>query len=504
MFIKGPLATATFLVSCCVAAPAMCAATPPFGSDWITKDVCADISNRPVAADPYYGCPAGTTQRDIAEGEELPYINHDQPGPNGDHPNGYQRRDAYPVTDLSGNPLVVNEYDFDYFQPYFTFEAGDGDGYDLYSIRNGWVSATQTRDGGGYSQTFYGSGCTPYNGWVFFPTSILSTLSPDTSGSTTMAIMDDYWERNGQSWPGVCNVFSNFNRNTITSWEFKPQFAFGGINGAPIKYIDTIVSSHGYSNDPSFVTSGHIETFYFTKLYGVTRWEAWYPTQQNRPPQGVVTCNGSSTTVYQGIPMTRADCRDWSATQVIALAVHPVWPVPDLNLLSNFHFSGSLSPWKTTGSAITAAVATSTTQADRHVFYLSLGCRGACQPGQMIYQDIPISKVTSGTPYDYAIAAVSHGAAGGTLEVSLNQVDSKGRILDERSFVMTVPTAAMTVGGSMTDAVSVYRAATFTGGTTSPLYLRPGARSLRFGIEPQSMITFDIVDAWVMPRASVP
>ncbi len=504
MLTKGALAAATLIVSCCVAASAMCAATPPVGSDWITKDVCADSSNRPAAADPYYGCPAGTTQRDIAEGEELPYINHDQPGPNGDHPNGYQRRDAYPITDLSSNPLVVNEFDFDYFQPYFTFEAGDGDGYDLYSIHNGWVSATQTRDGGGYSQTFYGSGCTPYNGWVFFPTSILSTLSPGTSGSTTMAIMDDYWERNGQSWPGVCNVFSNFNRNTITSWEFKPQFAFGGINGAPIKYIDTIVSSHGYSNDPSFVTSGHIETFYFTKLYGVTRWEAWYPTQPNRPPQGVVTCNGSSTTVYQGIPMTRVDCRDWSATQVIAPAVHPVWPVPDLNLLSNFHFSGSLSPWKTTGSAITAAVATSTTQADRHVFYLSLGCRGACQPGQMIYQDIPISKVKSGTLYDYAIAAVSHGAAGGTLAVSLNQVDSTGRILDERSFVMTVPTAVTTVGGSMTDAVSVYRAETFTGDTKPPISLKPGAKSLRFGIKPQSMITFDIVDAWVMPRASVP
>src|ERR1700730_2533118 len=148
MFIKSPLATATFLVSCCVAAPAMCAATPPPGSDWITKDACTDGSNRPVAVDPYYGCP---TQRDIAEGEELPYINHDQPGPNGDHPNGYQRRDAYPVTDLSGNPLVVNEFDFGYFQLYFAFEAGDGDGYDLYSIRNGWVSATQTRDRGGDS-----------------------------------------------------------------------------------------------------------------------------------------------------------------------------------------------------------------------------------------------------------------------------------------------------------------------------------------------------------------
>jgi len=120
--------------------------------------------------------------------------------------------------------LVVSELDFYYDRPYFTFEAGDGDGYEVYRISNGWVSATQTRDGGGYSQTFYGSGCTPYNGWVFFPTSILPTLSASTSGSTTAAIMGDYWEQNGQSWPGVCNGFSTFNRNTITSWQFTPQF----------------------------------------------------------------------------------------------------------------------------------------------------------------------------------------------------------------------------------------------------------------------------------------
>src|SRR5437588_11645344 len=66
--------------------------------------------------------------------------------------------------------------DFGYDRPYGTFEAGDGDGYDLYSIHNGWVSVGGTRDGGGYSQTFWGSGCTDYNGWVFFPTSFRAQM----------------------------------------------------------------------------------------------------------------------------------------------------------------------------------------------------------------------------------------------------------------------------------------------------------------------------------------
>jgi hypothetical protein len=335
-----------------------------------------------------------------------------------------------------------------------------------------------------------------------------SALSASTSGSTTAAIMDDYWEQNAQSWPGACTRFSHFNTNTITSWQFTPQFAFGGADPASTKNIDTIISYHGYSNDPSFLTNGHIEVFYFTRLYGVTRWEAWFPTQQNPPPQSAVTCNGPTTMNYQGIPMTRVDCRDWSATETIDNpSVHPVWPVPDLNLLSNFHFSASLSPWRTAASAI-ATVATSTTPLDRQygkgVSYLSLSCGGTCQTGQMIYQDIPISKVQSSTEYDFAVAAVSHGTVSGTVKVSLNQVNSAGKILDEHSFVVTVPTTVTTVGGTMTDAQSVYRAETFTGNTTLPLSLISSAKSLRFSIEPQSSATFDIVDTWVMPRAGVP
>jgi hypothetical protein len=61
-----------------------------------------------------------------------------------------------------------------------------------------------------------------------------------------------------------------------------------------------------------------------------------------------------------------------------------------------------------------------------------------------------------------------------------------------------------TVGGTITDAQSVYRSETFTGNTTLPLSLISSAKSLRFTIEPQSSATFDIVDAWVMPRAGVP
>jgi hypothetical protein len=477
------------------------AALPP-EYDWLLKNGCADASNTLVAADPYYGCPPGTTERDIQIGEALPYINHDQPQTG--HPDGYQRRDAYPVLDKLGNSLVVNAMDFGYDRPYGTFEAGDGDGYDLLTIRNGWVSAAGTRDGGGYSQTFYGSGCTPYNGWIFFPTSFLQGLGAGSSGQTSVAIRDDYWEQSSQNWPGICNSFSCFNRSTITNWEFKPAFAFGGLNDAAVKTMDTIVSTHGYSNSSTFVTNGSLEVFYFTKQYGVTRWEAWAPAAQNKPLQPFPTCSGPNQMMYAGIPFTLVDCRDWSVTIVgAAPEALPPWPIPHMNLLANFHFTGSTNSWTKSGANTVATTQRSTTPNDTRfgpgVSYLSLGCGGGvCQPSQRIYQDIPIATIQPGLAYDFAVSAVSHGSMAGTLSVNLDQVTSRGTVLHSDSFAFNVPTAFR----SYADTTSVYLAATFDSAkTTTPISILPGAAALRFSISPQSPnMTFDIVDAWVMPR----
>jgi len=474
----------------------------PSEYDWVIKNVCADAMNTPTAADPYYGCPSGTVERDLQPGEALPYLNHDQP--QAGHPDGFQRRDAYPVIDNSGNPLAVHLVDFGYDRPYGTFEAGDGDGYDLLVIRNGWVSGTGTRDGGGYSQTFYGSGCTPYNGWVFFPTSFLQGLTPSSSGQSTVAIRDAYWEQSSQNWPGTCNAFTSFNNSTITSWEFMPTFAFGGLNGAPTKYIDTIVSTHGYSNSPTFVTSGALEVFYFTKQYGITRWEAWMPATRNWPLQSTPTCAGPNRMTYAGMEFTLADCRDWSVTMPANDASAAAqWPVPSLNVLANFHFSGSTTSWNKVGAKTVVSAHRSTTSNDTQfgtgVSYLSLGCGGTCQLGQMIYQDIPISKIKPGLAYDFAISAVSHGAIAGNLLVTLDQINSKGKVLRSESFTTTVPTSFR----SYADTSSVYLSASFLASTTAPVSLVSGASALRFGIAPQtSAMTFDIMDTWVMPRGA--
>ena len=99
--------------------------------DWIIQHVCADNADKPVPADPYDGCPANTHERRLKVGDPMPYFRHDQPGKNGDHPQGYQRHDAYPLMDVHyGGMVSANDYDFDYIEPYGQMHPGDGDGFD--------------------------------------------------------------------------------------------------------------------------------------------------------------------------------------------------------------------------------------------------------------------------------------------------------------------------------------------------------------------------------------
>jgi hypothetical protein len=207
---------------------------------------------------------------------------------------------------------------------------------------------------------------------------------------------------------------------------------------------------------------------------------------------------------YAGMQFTLKDCRDWSTT-IMGTAPEqiPVWPVPDMNLLANFHFTGSTTSWTKSGSKTVATAQRSTTPNDRHygpgVSYLSLGCGGTCQTGQRIYQDIPINKIKAGLRYDLAISAVSHGSLSGTLQVSVEQVNSRGSTLVSESFPVDIPTAFR----SYSDSNSVYLAATFGSYTTAPITVQSGATALRFSIAPKtSNMTFDVVDAWVMPRGT--
>ena len=456
-------------------------------NDWLIQDVCVDSGDRPITADPYKGCPGGTTERDLRPGELLPYHKIDQLG--------QQQHDSYPVIDRKNRLLVVNPFDV---APFGAFDQAT-DGYDLYEIRDGWASAAETRDSGGYETTFFGPGCTPFNGWVFFPETI-SVTDYSTVGNATIPIAGVHWLQAGQPWPGDCPKM--YGRLSQTSWQVLHDFPFGGVNGAPIKKMDAIYSVHGFSTNPRFVSRGHLEIFYFTRQYGATRWEGWHPSVQG-VPANTRTCNGAATMVYRGIQFTRRACRDWSNIVLTSRpAPTPSWPIPDLNLLRSHSFAlANLSPWTTTISQ--AHQATSRQRLDTRfargntgVHYLVVDCRAGCAPGSAIYQDVPASIAISGHYAFGATIRAEYPEAPVAIRISLSQMDSAGRVLETRSFDKTVSTA----GSSRIDpSLSIYRAGTFAAQRTN-VQLTPRTAALRFAISPLSKAAFDVIDAWVLPE----
>jgi len=409
--------------------------------DWLIQHVCVDASNKPIPADPYNGCPAGSRERRLALGDPIPYLRHDQPGKNNDHPDGFQRHDARPMIDMHAGTIVsANDFDFDYIEPYGIMHPGDGDGFDLYRVVDGYVGGGSTRDGSGYSQTFFGPDCRPYGGWIFFPVIFLQSLQPGANGRGVFPLHGDYWEQNGEPWPGRCATNQNFSRDTLTTWEFIPAYPFGGHNGTTPKQIDAVVSTHGLPVQHNSQSHYHLERFYFTDLYGVTRWEAWVPNSEN--PKTSENCGGPTQMTYEGVDFTLSDCRDWSVVDLInPPRSHLPWAYPEANLLQNWHFDhDGMEPWQRTnvtsdlGNIINWGRFTSTGSADvQHsqnhigVRYLQTNCGGhQCTPGEAIYQDVPVANLPHSAIYDYGFSGVRDGDAAGPMKVTLSQIDQDG------------------------------------------------------------------------------
>jgi hypothetical protein len=479
--------------------------------DWLIQHVCVNASDQPIAVDPYGGCPAGSRQRRLGLHDPMPYLRHDQPGRNGDHPSGYQRHDARPIVDVYTRTVVAAiDADFDYFQPYGVMHPGDGDGFDLYRVANGYATGGGTRDGSGYSQTFFGSDCKPYGGWILFPAAFLRSLRPNATGRGIFPIRGVYWEQNGQPWPGGCTPSQGFSQDTLTTWEFVPRYPFGGHNGTATKYIDTIVSTHGLPMRRSPTSHYHLERFYFTDLYGLTRWDAWVPSSEHVKPSE--NCSGDTRMTYEGVSFTLAGCRDWSEVELIKPPIpHFPWPYPEANMLRNWHFGrAEMAPWKRTdtksetGKVINWSRLASKAPADLRfsqtrvgVDYLQINCGGRqCDPQQAIYQDVPIVARQSSSAYDYGFSGVVDGTENGTITVTLSELDRSDHVLWSTSFDAAVKTGYR--GKKTSD--SVYNASWVFLETSPPISMKPGAVTLRLSLSPRTSVTYDIMDTWLMGR----
>jgi len=460
---------------------------------WLVKSACTDGSNLVLPVDPYGGCPAGAGIRKIQSGDPLPYHNIEQ--------GGYQQRDAFPVFNpIDGNTWIIANYDY---QPFDLFNLYNGtDGYDVYALQGGLfaggsVNIVNTSDGGGYGQTFYGSNCSEGDAWLSFPRQ--GFLS---GGQATVPIKGIYWEQTGQSYPGGCPT--SYSTNTQTSWQLHSGFQFGGVNGNPTKTMDTLVSYHGFKATLGFLTGGHLEVFYFTREYGITRWEVWTPTVQG--PTATTECNVPATETYQGVDFVVQDCHDWSNLTPAATPQIPVWPIPNINLLANAHFgSGVQSGWGTLGRLIrSTAISTAArdTANGTGVAYLRASCDNSRCNGfsEALYQDVPARSLVSGT-YGFGVSARTEAVQGagtsGWIGVSVRQLDGRGKVLWSDSTMATVTTDNGNAP-SPGEAESVYLSTSFVNKTTR-ITLFPQTAKIRFLISPLTPQTFDVLDAWFAP-----
>jgi hypothetical protein len=518
-------------------------------AEWMIPKICADTKNQPVAVDPYGGCPQGMKLRPLADGDPLPYRKLDQ--------TSLQYKDVYPRVAADGSNVLV--LTFDWIDPKnggaSTFKIWQ-DGYDAYAIRDGWASGSETRIGTGeYGTTFMGAGCKPYGGLIFMPEHFERTTA--MSGSAKVPTATAAWEESGENWPGACP--SRYVADQLTTWTHYSSLDFGGVGGVPRRSLEAIVTTMGLRQSPdpkvmsAWMSYGHLEVFYFTRLYGLTRWESWTPdsqfsgggresasqTQQRAagvsgrclPLQSEVSASftpaGSTsqaeryTMAYQGMQFTMTDCRDWTNIVVQSPPVQPpAWPVSALNLLRNFHFSdGSnkeLVGWNT-GLLKHAGVQLSDTKDDttrdtpkplRGVAYLRFACSGGCGEKESLFQDIPIA-ATAPKAALYTLGAVVRSEAGaGKLEIELAQLAADHAVLSKSEFTadLTAQQAGCDSHGGHCKTYSYDRAAG-TGSIvlssnfvsrTFPVTLAPGARILRFSLTPRSNTDMDAVSAWLM------
>ena len=497
---------------------------------YLVQEVCVNSSRKVLRIDPYF-CPKTDTLRQLQIGEPLPYHKHNQVDPatamdrplNPDRDGDLELHDSYPVRALNGNVLSINPFDFepDSFHAYLG-------GYDVYRITDGWATAEETRDSGGFSITWFGANC-QWNGWLFFPMADL-TPSGINAGDAIMPMAGGYWEKDGQHWPGACpstyqaslpqsapvSMLCNPGANCpstyqapLESWEFIPNYPFAGIGKNPVKRLDAIRTIHNYSNTPQFLAHGNLEVFYFTKLYGSTRWEEWAPAKEvEADPQEQQTaaqvskyCKGTGDVEYHGVKYVVIYCRDWSAVSVLDKPEPPApWPIPDLNLLQNFHFDQGFENWKRTISAggMHWSLKTSTEARDLQnkqregvgIRYLALTCTADCSASSRIYQDIPITAKTTSGRYSLGARVRAEGRPG-TLRLAVTVLDGERKILTGKSFTESAPLP----GGPEAD--SVVLSGNFDL-KSFPITIDPRASVLRFSISPTTSGTFDIVDAWLM------
>lgn len=231
--------------------------------DYLIQDVCVDSANRVVSGDPAV-CP---NRRNVALGEKLPFVVTDF-----DHASGISLSavSTIPVRATDGATLVLvsksleGRYTSDYT---YSFSRGR-DAFDLIDISNSqYASIVRTFDGGCFDQVFSRNGkdrgmANRAGGWILFPRAASPTDLPD-SGSLRLKT----YRMQVTAGPPQC---ANNEATGMTFWTKPTAYTF-----ETGKRLSALRTDHFAAADLAQPTNS-FERFYFTREYGMTRWESWW------------------------------------------------------------------------------------------------------------------------------------------------------------------------------------------------------------------------------------
>lgn len=248
----------------CAMVSACSAQAPEQGSltDYLIQDVCVDGSDRALPSDPAT-CPR---KRNLKVGEGLFYILTDYDSATGQ---SFQATSSIPVRGANGKLLILIVKSLEgSFGTGYTFNfRPERDAFDLIDVSNSkYASIIRTFDGGCFDQVFShdGSRTTLANragGWILFPLESAPGAWPRVQSVNHMTYRMQLSDRGEACRDNHASGLTRWVNPALTIFE----------SG---KSLIAIRSDHFASGNLDQAENS-FERNYFTREYGLTRWEAW-------------------------------------------------------------------------------------------------------------------------------------------------------------------------------------------------------------------------------------
>lgn len=262
-------------------------------TEFLVQMVCVDGANQPIFGDPVLCL---NNRRKLQIGEPLPYHKVDL--------GTAQISDSFPIADENGINRAVQTYYFpdanarDPLFPsvaHFTPVRG---GYNIIGADSSYVFFSGTSDPGAYWSPWWTANCQA-RGWLLFPNN------------------SSAFSYGGAPSPTIFNPQCNGSIQTVPStveWTLYPNFRFIGDPAYPgsDRVLDTLAAYHFAPAFDSY-THGDLEISYFTKEYGVTRFEAWKVGTGQTSQITKDACPGVPyTDTFHNQPYYMFACRSWT------------------------------------------------------------------------------------------------------------------------------------------------------------------------------------------------